>query len=108
MLYYLNSFVVGVAQLVERLTVAQNVAGSSPVSHPIFFARNHPFSYLMEAGIFLSPNFRTGITEEARKSAGCPAHAGKTLRVAVSRLQSGRMRCMLFRTIHHPAKEIEK
>ncbi len=27
---------VGVAQLVERLTVAQNVAGSSPVSHPIF------------------------------------------------------------------------
>ena len=31
-------FVVGVAQLVERLTVAQNVAGSSPVSHPIFFA----------------------------------------------------------------------
>ena len=36
MLYYLTQFVVGVAQLVERLTVAQNVAGSSPVSHPIF------------------------------------------------------------------------
>ena len=32
-----TSVVVGVAQLVERLTVAQNVAGSSPVSHPIFF-----------------------------------------------------------------------
>ena len=31
-----TSIVVGVAQLVERLTVAQNVAGSSPVSHPIF------------------------------------------------------------------------
>ena len=29
---------VGVAQLVERLTVAQNVAGSSPVSHPIFMS----------------------------------------------------------------------
>jgi hypothetical protein len=27
--------VVGVAQLVERLTVAQAVAGSSPVAHPI-------------------------------------------------------------------------
>ena len=38
MLYYLTQFVVGVAQLVERLTVAQNVAGSSPVSHPIFYA----------------------------------------------------------------------
>ena len=33
---YDTSIVVGVAQLVERLTVAQNVAGSSPVSHPIF------------------------------------------------------------------------
>ena len=32
---YDTSIVVGVAQLVERLTVAQNVAGSSPVSHPI-------------------------------------------------------------------------
>ena len=29
-------FVVDVAQLVERLTVAQNVAGSNPVIHPIF------------------------------------------------------------------------
>ena len=28
--------VVGVAQLVERRSVAPNVAGSSPVSHPIF------------------------------------------------------------------------
>ena len=30
-------FMVDVAQLVERLTVAQNVAGSNPVIHPIFF-----------------------------------------------------------------------
>ena len=37
-----TSIVVGVAQLVERLTVAQNVAGSSPVSHPIF-ERKSPF-----------------------------------------------------------------
>lgn len=27
---------VGVAQLVEHLNVAQEVAGSSPVTHPIF------------------------------------------------------------------------
>ena len=33
-----TSIVVGVAQLVERLTGAQNVAGSSPVSHPIFMS----------------------------------------------------------------------
>ena len=31
-----NAFMVDVAQLVERLTVAQNVAGSNPVIHPIF------------------------------------------------------------------------
>ena len=27
---------VGIAQLVERLVVVQDVAGSSPVTHPIF------------------------------------------------------------------------
>src|SRR5882724_11124119 len=32
--------VVGVAQLVERRSVAPNVAGSSPVSHPNFFAKS--------------------------------------------------------------------
>ena len=31
--------VVGVAQLVERRSVAPNVAGSSPVSHPNFTSR---------------------------------------------------------------------
>ena len=31
---------VDVAQLVERLTVAQNVAGSNPVIHPICKKRN--------------------------------------------------------------------
>ena len=30
---------VAVAQLVDRLTVTQEVAGSSPVSHPIFLRR---------------------------------------------------------------------
>ena len=33
------SGVVGVAQLVERRSVAPNVAGSSPVSHPNFIFR---------------------------------------------------------------------
>ena|GEM_PF-6954755 len=35
--------VVGVAQLVERLTVAQVVAGSNPVAHPIDLARKPEF-----------------------------------------------------------------
>jgi hypothetical protein len=32
-----NTSAVGVAQLVERRTVAPNVAGSNPVSHPILW-----------------------------------------------------------------------
>ena len=47
---YDTLFVVGVAQLVERLTVAQNVAGSSPVSHPIFFALNSPIVTSRDSG----------------------------------------------------------
>ncbi len=33
------SFMVGVAQLVEHLVVAQVVVGSSPITHPIMFVQ---------------------------------------------------------------------
>jgi len=32
---------VGVAQLVERRTVAPNVVGSNPIAHPTFLSRVH-------------------------------------------------------------------
>ena len=35
----ISLIVVSVAQLVERLTVAQVVVGSIPIAHPIFYIR---------------------------------------------------------------------
>ena len=35
----IHLIVVGVAQLVERLTVAQAVVGSIPIAHPIFLGK---------------------------------------------------------------------
>ena len=38
---------VGVAQLVEHLVVVQEVAGSSPVTHPSFFGQVVMMTYLL-------------------------------------------------------------
>lgn len=37
-----TNFVVAIVQLVEHLIVVQDVAGSSPVSHPINFFNLYP------------------------------------------------------------------
>ena len=51
---------VGVAQLVERQIVALNVAGSSPVTHPILYQRQN---FFRGGSVFCFYGERDGVLE---------------------------------------------